>query len=80
MNELPINKTKDMWFMQDDIPLHSVMAVRIYLNNKFRHRRIWRGREFPWPARSADLNLLDLLFLETYLDTVLAQKINLRQE
>ena len=48
--------------MQDGPPPHYSLEVRNYLNLQFSHRRIGRGSEFRWTARSPDFNTMDFYF------------------
>lgn len=62
LEELPLNRRRGMWFMQDGAPPHYPLIVRNYLDQQFPHRWIGRGSEFPWPPRTPECNPLNFYF------------------
>jgi hypothetical protein len=62
LEEVPLNIRQRMWFQHDGAPAHNAIIARHHLNHEFPRRWIGRGSEFPWPARSPDLNPLDFYF------------------
>lgn len=66
LNRMPLNLRQNMWYQQDGASIHSTVAVRNFLDQKFQRKWIGRYSQYPWPARSPDLTPLDF-FLWGYL-------------
>lgn len=62
LDELPLNIRENLWFQLDGAPIHSTVAIRDFLNQKFNGRWIGRLSNHRWPARSPDLTPLDFFF------------------
>lgn len=60
LEDLPVAARQCMWFMHDDAPSHFSVQVRDYLTAQFGNQWIGRGGPVTWPARSPDLNLIDI--------------------
>lgn len=59
LNDIPIERQRQMWFMQDGCPAHYHCDVRFTLTAMFGEQWIGRGGPVPWPARSPDLTCMD---------------------
>ena len=55
-------KLSKTWMQQDGASPHIFGKVKKTLSTNFKNRLISRGFEFPWPARSPDLNPLDYFY------------------
>lgn len=53
---------KSYWFQQDGATVHTTVAARSWLQQKFGDRVISRLTAHPWPAKSPDLSPLDYWF------------------
>nr|CAH7752763.1 unnamed protein product [Callosobruchus chinensis] len=62
LEDVPLNIRREMWFQQDGCPAHYAHSVREYLDEEFPGRWIGRSGPISWPARSPDLNPLDLFY------------------
>nr|CAH7765402.1 unnamed protein product [Callosobruchus chinensis] len=49
-----------MWYQQDGCPAHYAVQVRDFLDQEYPGSFIGRSGTISWPARSSDLNPLDL--------------------
>lgn len=80
LDDIPLNIRHNMWYMQDGAPAHFAVPVRNHLNQRFPHRWIGRGSEFPWPPRSPDINPLDFYLWGHMKDLVYGDESNTREE
>lgn len=53
-------REQQMWWLHDGAPAHRLLEVTGILNHRFRHRWIGRGGPTEWPAKSPDLNIMDI--------------------
>ena len=80
LDNLTLNLRQNMHFMQDGAPAHFSRQVRNYLNEIFPQRWIGRGSDFPWPARSPDLNPLDFCVWGYLKSSVYSEAIDTRDQ
>jgi hypothetical protein len=59
LDDVPLQVRRDMWYLHDGAPAHSVRGVKNWLDANLENR--WIGRNGPvlWPARSPDINPCD---------------------
>lgn len=62
LEDVPLSIYREMWFRQDGCPAHYARAVRDYLNEEYPDRWIVRSGSILWPARSPDLNPVDIFY------------------
>lgn len=67
LNDIPIERRQNMWFMHDGAPPHVTNRVQETLNRAeyFPRRWIGKGSEIPWPSNSPDLNPMDFYVWNT---------------
>jgi hypothetical protein len=53
---------RGLWFQQDGATVHTTVAARQWLSQRFGDRVISRLTAHPWPAKSPDLSVLDYWF------------------
>jgi hypothetical protein len=65
LEEVTLRLRQSMWYMHDGAPAHFGIQVSNHLNDPYPGRWIGRGSPVAWPARSPDLNPLDIFHLGT---------------
>jgi hypothetical protein len=60
LEDVPLAVRRDMWFQHDWAPAHFSAQTQQHLNTLFPDRWLGRGSPVSWPARSPDLNTLDV--------------------
>lgn len=66
LDNIPLNRFREVFFQQDGAPCHNAGVVRNYLNERFGQQWIGNNGPIHWPPRSPDLSLLDF-FLWGYI-------------
>lgn len=80
LDDVPIDRRMQMWYMHDGAPPHFNRIVRQHLTNVFGPRWIGRGGPVLWPPRSPDLNPLDFYFWGHLKEVVYSTPVNTREE
>ena len=80
LENVPLQKRRQMYYQHGGAPPHFSQVVRQYLNHKFPKRWIGRGGAQNWPSRSPDLNPLDYHVWGYMKAMVCAHKVNTREE
>jgi hypothetical protein len=70
--DIPEEDLPSIFFQQDGAPAHNALAVRNYLENRFKNRWIRTFGSVLWPPRSPDLSILDF-FLWGFLKNIIYQ-------
>jgi hypothetical protein len=60
IEDVPLAVRRDKWFQHDGAPAHFSAQTQQHLNTQFPDRWLGRGGPVSWPAKSPDLNPLDL--------------------
>ena len=80
LEEVSLQKRKEMWIQHDGAPLHFGKQVTAFLNDTYPNRWIGRGGPIAWPPRSPDLNPLDYYLWGHMKSMVYATKIHTEDE
>ena len=76
LEDLPLALRHNMWLLNDSAPAHISRRVCRFLNTHFPRRWVGRNGPIRWPARSPDLNPLDLYFWGHMKTLIYAQHAN----
>lgn len=76
LDDVPVERRRDMWFLHDGAPPHYARIVANWLNDNFTEK--WIGRNGPvlWPPRSPDLNPCDFFLWGHMKQLVYATPVN----
>ena len=80
LEDVPLDRRMQMWYMHDGAPPHFNRLVRQHLTNVFGPRWIGRGGPVLWPPRSPDLNPLDFYFWGHLKELVYSTPVNSREQ
>lgn len=80
LEDIPLSIRRDMWYMHDEAPPHSINDVSEFLNSTFTDKWIGRRGPVPWPARSPDLNPLHFFFWDHFKTLVYSTPVNTRED
>lgn len=75
VEDIPLERRRQLWFLHDGAPPHFCQPVRNFLNSKYPGRWIGRNGPIRWPPRSPDLTPLDFYFWGHMKDLVYQEEI-----
>jgi hypothetical protein len=70
LDDVPLGRRQQMWFMHDGVPPHFIIAVREHLHNTYPEQWVGHGRTTAWPPCLPNLNMLDFFPAGTFKKSV----------